>query len=398
MQQADSARPVILVMGRSGSGKTSITNIVFHQLSPLDTTFLENTISLEVSRVATNPLTRFDIWEVPGDWCAGEDVVCADGTLLSSEAIFARASMLLFVIDAQDEDVTTVHSWQVRHLVAAMSQAHAVSPEMSFVVLIHKMDDDPFVSGGARFETQADLQYQIVQELEATGIDTIEPVYHMTSIYDHSIFMAFSRVVQNLIVELDHLEDILDRLLDACSFEKVFLFDTVSKLFIATDSKPVDPHRYELCSDMIDVVFHVSCIYGEKTAGESEVGGAGSISSSSSSSSSADGASSAAPPVLPPAGALAGALGGGTSSSEAKRSGAPSNASGMAFDDGSTSVMHLSGGYYEGTVLYLRQVSSCLALVCWLREESFLKKGLIDYNINCFKSTLREMCVLASKE
>ena len=36
----------------------------------------------------------------------------------------------------------------------------------------------------------------------------------------------------------------------------------VSKIYIATDSNPVDDRGYELCSDMIDVVFDVSCIYG----------------------------------------------------------------------------------------------------------------------------------------
>ena len=36
----------------------------------------------------------------------------------------------------------------------------------------------------------------------------------------------------------------------------------VSKIYIATDSSPVDMQSYELCCDMIDVVIDVSCIYG----------------------------------------------------------------------------------------------------------------------------------------
>lgn len=44
--------------------------------------------------------------------------------------------------------------------------------------------------------------------------------------------------------------------------EKAFLFDVVSKIYIATDSSPVDMQSYELCSDMIDVVIDISCIYG----------------------------------------------------------------------------------------------------------------------------------------
>jgi len=47
-----------------------------------------------------------------------------------------------------------------------------------------------------------------------------------------------------------------------CGMEKAFLFDIVSKIYVATDSNPVDMQTYELCSDMIDVVIDVSCIYG----------------------------------------------------------------------------------------------------------------------------------------
>ena len=47
-----------------------------------------------------------------------------------------------------------------------------------------------------------------------------------------------------------------------CRIEKSFLIDVVSKIYVATDSAPVDMQTYELCSDMIDVVVDVSCIYG----------------------------------------------------------------------------------------------------------------------------------------
>ncbi len=36
----------------------------------------------------------------------------------------------------------------------------------------------------------------------------------------------------------------------------------MSKIYVATDSSPVDMQTYELCSDMIDVVIDISCIYG----------------------------------------------------------------------------------------------------------------------------------------
>jgi Ras-related GTP-binding protein C/D len=51
-------------------------------------------------------------------------------------------------------------------------------------------------------------------------------------------------------------------MLQNSAIEKAFLYDVVSKIYIATDSSPVDMQSYELCCDMIDVVIDVSCIYG----------------------------------------------------------------------------------------------------------------------------------------
>lgn len=44
--------------------------------------------------------------------------------------------------------------------------------------------------------------------------------------------------------------------------EKAFLFDVKTKIYVATDSSPVDMQSYELCCDMIDVVIDLSNIYG----------------------------------------------------------------------------------------------------------------------------------------
>jgi Ras-related GTP-binding protein C/D len=49
--------------------------------------------------------------------------------------------------------------------------------------------------------------------------------------------------------------------------------------------------------------------------------------------------------------------------------------------------------YISGMVLYLREVSTYLALVCVLREEFFQKRSLLDYNINCFKESLDRIFV-----
>ncbi|MBN3319804.1 RRAGC protein, partial [Atractosteus spatula] len=61
--------------------------------------------------------------------------------------------------------------------------------------------------------------------------------------------------------------------------------------------------------------------------------------------------------------------------------------SGSAYDKESMAIIKLN----NTTVLYLKEVTKFLALVCILREESFERKGLIDYNFHCFRKAIHEV-------
>jgi len=93
----------------------------------------------------------------------------------------------------------------------------------------------------------------------------------------------------------------------------IIYLPSLGKIYIATDSSPVDMQSYELCCDMIDVVIDVSCIYGLTSGDE-----------------------------LTP-----------------------------AFDRHSQASIRLN----NGTFLHLREVNRFLALVCILRDEAMEKQG-----------------------
>lgn len=177
--------------------------------------------------------------------------------------------------------------------------------------------------------------------------------YYLTSIYDHSSSEAFSKVIQKLIPQLPILNNLLDILIASCNIEKSYLVDVVTKLYVATDSNPVDVHTYELCSDLVDIIIDISYIYGTQTANNSS--------------------------TTSTAGAL---VNGSTSSS--KKNGVKAVA---PYDNGSGSVIRLNGGM----ILYLRAMTNYLALICVLREEYFMKRALVDYNMDCFRSSLNRV-------
>ena len=181
------------------------------------------------------------------------------------DQIFSKATALIFVLDAQDEPYDHV----LQSFTDTVTRAVRANPTIAVEVFVHKVDGELFLSDEAKYDCRRDVMQQVADELADAGLshDAIPISYHLTSIYDHSVFEAFSRVVQRLIPELPTLEHLLNVLVSTCSMEKAYLFDVASKLYISTDSSPVDMQSVELCSDMIDVVLDVSGIYGMGTGG-----------------------------------------------------------------------------------------------------------------------------------
>lgn len=243
---------------------------------------------------------QFQIWDFPGQ------IDFFDPTF-DSDMIFGDCGALVFVIDAQDDYLEALTK-----LNQTVVKAYKVNPRIRFEVFIHKVDG---VSDDFKMESQRDIHQRATDDLQDAGLD-IHLSFHLTSIYDHSIFEAFSKVVQKLIPQLPTLENLLNILITNSGIEKAFLFDVVSKIYIATDSAPVDMQTYELCCDMIDVVIDLSDIYGL--------------------------------------------------TSEAKASQEQT-----AFDSQSSSLIKLN----NNTILYLKEVNKFLALVCILREENFIRQG-----------------------
>ncbi|EFC50170.1 predicted protein [Naegleria gruberi] len=317
----DDDKPRILLMGLRRSGKSSIQKVVFQKMSPHETLFLESTNKIVKNDISNNTFVQFQIWDFPG-----QIDLFGDTQNFECELIFSGCGAIVYVVDAQDNYLDSISK-----LAETIQEASKVNDQIAFEIFIHKMDG---ISDDHKIQIQQDIQQRLNDELNDSEVKVPPNVkirFHMTSIYDHSIFEAFSKVIQKLIPQLPTLENLLDMLVTNSRLEKAFLFDVVSKIYIATDATPVDNTTYELCSDMIDVVIDISCIYGNRINGN-------------------EGSSS-------------------------------------AYDEETGAVIKLN----NGTVLYLREVNKYLALVCLLTKDSYEKVGLINYNFDIFKQAIENV-------
>ncbi|KAI4247206.1 MAG: hypothetical protein L6R40_001549 [Gallowayella cf. fulva] len=189
----------------------------------------------------------FQIWDLPGqiDYLSGS---------FSISSIFGNVGGIIWVIDAQDN-----YMEPIGRFTDTVVQLTDLYPEIKYSVFIHKTDS---LTEDYREDTIRDVMQKISDELFDNGLENPPVNYYPTSIYDHTIFEAFSKVIQGLVPQLPTYETLLDTVAATCRFQKVYIFDVMSKVYIASDTKPSDISSYELCSDFINAIMDISNMYG----------------------------------------------------------------------------------------------------------------------------------------
>lgn len=196
----------------------------------------------------------FQVFEFPGQ------IDIFESPNFDMEAIFGEIGALIWVIDAQDDYLEAVA--RLNTTIIALQRSY---PNINVEVFIHKVDG---LSDEFRLDIQRDITIRIQDELSDQGFENAPVTFHLTSIYNHSIFEAFSKVIQKLIPRLGTLESMLTNLCRTCRFEKAYLFDVLTKIYIATDSATADMASYEICSDYIDVIIDITEVYGTWQRGD----------------------------------------------------------------------------------------------------------------------------------
>ncbi|KAI1797011.1 Gtr1/RagA G protein conserved region-domain-containing protein [Ganoderma leucocontextum] len=226
-------RTKVLLLGMRRSGKTSIKEVLFDNIVPRETFYLDATNHITKHHFDT--VIPLEIWDCPGD--------------IALDAVdITNFSTMIFVIDIQD-----LYHQPIQKLVDFVITAYQDHPNMNLEVFVHKAD---VLTEEYKIENFRHIQARVLSDLSYINpeYETIPINFQLTSIYDHSLHDAFSRVLHKLIDSLPYLEDLLNVFCANSQATKAFLFDTKSRLYVATDASPVDPPTHNLCSDYLQTL------------------------------------------------------------------------------------------------------------------------------------------------
>jgi Ras-related GTP-binding protein C/D len=168
--------------------------------------------------------------------------------------IFDNIDTIIWVFDAQTEWVDALIRFHGTLMILKDR-----FPNMNLEVFIHKVEG---MSDEYALEIKEDIIRRTEEELMDNERSGMAIRYHLTSIYDRTVWEALSRVVQRVTPRLNAVEGLLDSLCENTGMVKIFLFDLYSKLYVATDTSPVDMQILDTCTHHIEFVSEMESIFG----------------------------------------------------------------------------------------------------------------------------------------
>eukprot|EP00760_Papus_ankaliazontas_P028740 PhM_4_TR3894/c0_g1_i1/m.77368/K16185/RRAGA_B; Ras-related GTP-binding protein A/B len=237
----------VLLMGRSASGKTSMRSIIFANYLARDAKRLGPTIDMEQSQVKILGSLVLNLWD-----CGGQEQFMENYLRHQRDHIFGGVAVLIYVFDVESRTIEN-DMQKFRTCVESLS---TYSPNAQLFCLVHKMD---LVSENQRGTVFGGRQHSI-NELLSSIAAPMQAQCFATSIWDESLYHAWSSIVHAMIPNVEVLEKNLIEFGRVCEAEEVVLFERATFLVISRlSNRPnSDAHRFEKISNIMKQ-FKLSC-------------------------------------------------------------------------------------------------------------------------------------------
>lgn len=238
-------------MGRAGAGKTSMKSIIFANYHARDTSRLQHTNQIEHNSLRFLGNLRLNLWD-----CGGQDVFMENYFESQRETIFQNAEVLIYVLVAVSDKRPTESKddkkGDLNYFAHAMESLRQFSPSATIFCLIHKLD---LVHESKREEVFKNYE----QDLK-TRAPGMKLVCFGTSIWDDTLFKAWSNIVYTLIPDIETLEKQLAHICQVCEADEVVLFEKNTFLLISYSARKSmqDAYRFEKISNIVKQ-FKLSC-------------------------------------------------------------------------------------------------------------------------------------------
>ncbi|KAL7548782.1 hypothetical protein ACHAWF_012035 [Thalassiosira exigua] len=213
------AKKKVLLMGKAHSGKTSMRSIIFANYLARDTMRLSPTLDVEHHHVRFLGDLVLNLWD-----CGGQDAFYESYFERDRETIFRSVELLIYVFDIESD----CPEKDFDHFAGVLEAMEENSPDARIFVLVHKMD---LVAEEERELILEDRKRLIEESCLGVGVQHFQ--CFGTSIWDETLYKAWSEIVTNLIPNIGVLESHLSDFCRICDADEVVLFERATFLVIS---------------------------------------------------------------------------------------------------------------------------------------------------------------------
>eukprot|EP00472_Partenskyella_glossopodia_P009007 CAMPEP_0197529672 /NCGR_PEP_ID=MMETSP1318-20131121/29195_1 /TAXON_ID=552666 /ORGANISM="Partenskyella glossopodia, Strain RCC365" /LENGTH=326 /DNA_ID=CAMNT_0043085227 /DNA_START=42 /DNA_END=1021 /DNA_ORIENTATION=- len=174
--------------------------------------------------------------------CGGQDAFMEAFFNSERANTFSGVHVLIYVFDVDSHE----HKKDIDQFKSCLASINELSPEARVFCLIHKMDLIKTEEGREKlFEERR-------EELSRIAAPRNLQVFR-TSIWDETLYKAWSEIVYQLVPNVDLVKEKLEKLCKLCGADEVVLFEKATFLVIshATNREHHDVHRFEKISNII---------------------------------------------------------------------------------------------------------------------------------------------------
>ncbi|EAL50844.1 GTP-binding protein, putative [Entamoeba histolytica HM-1:IMSS-B] len=242
-------RKKVLLMGRSGSGKTSMRTILFSNYLPTQTRQLQVTIDVNHSQISFLGNYTLNLWD-----CGGQKQFMDMYLGAQKSQTFKKVEALIYVFDVTSETFDK----DIQEYRAVLERLYEYSPDAKLFTLIHKMD--------VFEEDEKDYQYLQKEGKIKLVSKPFRVVSYPTSIYDDTLYSAWSAITYSLIPMITEVEDKLNSFCNFIEADEIVVYEASSLLVISYSSRVEfdESRRFENISTSIKSFYH-SCTDLKKT-------------------------------------------------------------------------------------------------------------------------------------
>ncbi|KAL9089667.1 MAG: hypothetical protein Q9165_005699 [Trypethelium subeluteriae] len=207
----------VLLMGKSGAGKSSMRSIVFSNYVAKDVRRLGATIDVEHSNIKFMGNLMLNLWD-----CGGQDGFMEHYLTRQREHVFGSVTVLIFVFDIESREFPA-DVINYSNIVRALEEC---SPSAKIFCLVHKMD---LVQAQLRERLFVERSEYIRAASEGFK-DAVE--FFATSIWDQSLYKAWTQIIYYLIPNASTIETLLRQLGEVIDAREIILYERTTCLMV----------------------------------------------------------------------------------------------------------------------------------------------------------------------